>query len=40
MQVPERVRGLVWVDVYDTLGEPRSDREVEAFVGSSCVLRS
>ena len=32
LQVPERVSGLVWVDVYTTLGQPRSDEETNAFV--------
>jgi pimeloyl-ACP methyl ester carboxylesterase len=30
----DRVAGLVWVDVYGTLGEPASDQEVEAFAAS------
>lgn len=32
LQVPERVAGLVWVDTYTTLGEPRSDERTNAFV--------
>jgi len=28
----DRVAGLVWVDTYDTLGEPPTDEEVEAFL--------
>jgi pimeloyl-ACP methyl ester carboxylesterase len=29
---PARVAGLVWVDVYRSLGDPTSDAEVEAFL--------
>jgi pimeloyl-ACP methyl ester carboxylesterase len=32
LRAPERVRGLVWVDTYSTLGDPRSRGELEAFV--------
>ena len=31
---PERVRGMVWVDQYGTLGKPRTEDEVRAFVDS------
>ncbi len=31
-RLPHRVAGLVWVDVYRTLGEPRSSTELGAFV--------
>jgi pimeloyl-ACP methyl ester carboxylesterase len=31
LQVPARVSGLVWVDVYTTLGEPRSEERTNAF---------
>lgn len=31
---PERVRGLIWVDTYATLGTPRTEEEVEAFTDS------
>ena len=31
---PEQVRGLIWVDTYATLGTPRTEEEVEAFVAS------
>lgn len=31
-QAPGRVRGLVWVDAYRTLGTPRSDADVEAIM--------
>ena len=31
-RLPHRVAGLVWVDVYSTLGEPRSSTELGAFV--------
>ena len=30
--VPDRVAGLVWVDTYATLGEPRTREEIEEFV--------
>jgi pimeloyl-ACP methyl ester carboxylesterase len=33
LQVPERVSGLVWVDTYATLGEPRSEEETNGFLG-------
>ena len=32
VRLPHRVAGLVWVDVYSNLGEPRSRAEQEAFV--------
>lgn len=32
VRLPHRVAGLVWVDVYSTVGEPRVRVELEAFV--------
>jgi pimeloyl-ACP methyl ester carboxylesterase len=32
LQLAERVRGLVWVDAYNTLGEPRTHEEAEEFI--------
>lgn len=32
-RMADRVRGLVWVDTYRTLGTPRTRREVEEFLG-------
>jgi pimeloyl-ACP methyl ester carboxylesterase len=31
LRLGDRVAGLVWADVYSTLGEPHSDEELEAF---------
>ncbi len=30
--MPDRIRGLVWVDTYRTLGKPRTEKEVEEFL--------
>lgn len=32
LRLPDQVRGLVWVDVYSTLGEPETREEIEEFV--------
>jgi pimeloyl-ACP methyl ester carboxylesterase len=32
LRLGDRVAGLVWVDTYNTLGEPRTGDEIEAFV--------
>jgi pimeloyl-ACP methyl ester carboxylesterase len=32
LRLGDRVAGLVWVDTYDTLGEPQTDEELEAFL--------
>ncbi len=32
LALPDRVAALVWVDVYTTLGEPRTPAELEAFL--------
>jgi pimeloyl-ACP methyl ester carboxylesterase len=32
VRLGDRVAGLVWVDTYNTLGEPQTDEEVEAFL--------
>lgn len=31
LRLGDRVAGLVWVDTYNTLGEPQNDEELEAF---------
>jgi pimeloyl-ACP methyl ester carboxylesterase len=32
LKLPDRVAGLVWADVYSTLGEPRPREEIQEFV--------
>jgi pimeloyl-ACP methyl ester carboxylesterase len=32
LHLPGRVRGLVWIDTYHTLGEPPTDEQVEEFL--------